>query len=254
VEGSDAIGRWVAAALGRCTTESFEAAQGRTAVPHARRRESLHEIRKAARALDRHLLSDPVGLHLRYVCILAHVPGYETNTVRSPTGGGLGFSDPAAISPPRSCTDRPSVVAVNGDGCFMMNSQELETAVRLTTRSSRHLGGTPSTARSLEQDKKFGRHSSLFDSPTPTSWLSGRVLGMPLGAESRSFERLSATAEPRSAWISHRGDRGCRFRRLDSTLRFQRKLGTEPVATYEHCDARAGGFRQVEKIVQRGGG
>jgi acetolactate synthase I/II/III large subunit len=46
-----------------------------------------------------------------------------------PRGGAMGYGLPAAVAAKLACPDRP-VVAVTGDGDFLMTGQELATAVR----------------------------------------------------------------------------------------------------------------------------
>ncbi|MEQ8966029.1 MAG: thiamine pyrophosphate-binding protein [Azospirillaceae bacterium] len=46
-----------------------------------------------------------------------------------PTAGAMGYGVPAAVAAKRAHPDR-IVVSVNGDGCFLMNGQELSTAAR----------------------------------------------------------------------------------------------------------------------------
>lgn len=46
----------------------------------------------------------------------------------APTVGAMGYGVPAAIAAKLACADRP-VISINGDGCFLMNGQELATAV-----------------------------------------------------------------------------------------------------------------------------
>ncbi|HLS67793.1 MAG TPA: thiamine pyrophosphate-binding protein [Kiloniellales bacterium] len=47
----------------------------------------------------------------------------------APTSGSMGYGTPAAVAAKRLYPDRP-VIAFAGDGCFMMNGQELATAVQ----------------------------------------------------------------------------------------------------------------------------
>lgn len=47
----------------------------------------------------------------------------------APTSGAMGYGLPAAVAAKSICPDRP-VVCFAGDGCFMMNGQELATAMR----------------------------------------------------------------------------------------------------------------------------
>jgi acetolactate synthase-1/2/3 large subunit len=53
--------------------------------------------------------------------------GYGTQL--APTSGSMGYGTPAAVGAKRSHPDKP-VVAFAGDGCFLMNGQELATAVQ----------------------------------------------------------------------------------------------------------------------------
>ena len=74
------------------------------------------------------LVSD-VGTHKLWVA--RTFPAYEPNTVLISNGfAAMGFSLPAAIAAKLVHPDR-KVVAVSGDGGFLMNVQELETARRL---------------------------------------------------------------------------------------------------------------------------
>ena len=78
----------------------------------------------------------------------------------------MGFALPAAIAAKLVHPDR-NVVAVSGDGGFLMNSQELETAMRLKTAfvtviwEDDHYGSIV-----WKQDKKFGEHFGVeFTNP-----------------------------------------------------------------------------------------
>jgi acetolactate synthase-1/2/3 large subunit len=106
-------------------------------------------------------------------------PAYEPNTVLIANGlAGMGFAVPAAIAAKLVHPSR-KVVAVNGDGGFMMNCQELETAKRL---------GTPFVSVVWEnqqygsivwkQDKKFGRHFGT-DFTNPDFVKLADAFGMP---------------------------------------------------------------------------
>jgi len=106
----------------------FASAQGDPDTPMQPPR-VLYEIRAA---LDRRgiLISD-VGLHKHWIGRL--FPAHEPGTVLIANGlAGMGFAVPAAIAAKLVHPDR-QVIAVSGDGGFMMNAQELETAVRLHT-------------------------------------------------------------------------------------------------------------------------
>src|SRR5437763_916798 len=124
---------------------------------------ALWEIRHAL-GRDDILISD-VGLHKLWIGRM--FPAYEPNTVLIANGfAGMGFATPAAIASKLVHPDR-KVVAVNGDGGFLMNCQELETAVRLKTPfvsivwENRQYGSIV-----WKQDKKFGRHFGVdFTNP-----------------------------------------------------------------------------------------
>jgi acetolactate synthase-1/2/3 large subunit len=116
---------------------------------------ALWEIRQALGRQDM-LISD-VGLHKLWIGRM--FPAHEPNTVLIANGlAGMGFALPCAIAAKLVHPDR-RVVTVNGDGGFMMNVQELETASRLKTPivnviwENRQFGSIV-----WKQDKKFGEH------------------------------------------------------------------------------------------------
>jgi acetolactate synthase-1/2/3 large subunit len=53
--------------------------------------------------------------------------GFRTQL--APTNGAMGYSVPAAVAAKLACPDR-TVASFSGDGCFLMNGQELATAVQ----------------------------------------------------------------------------------------------------------------------------
>jgi acetolactate synthase-1/2/3 large subunit len=124
---------------------------------------ALLEIRHL---LDREdvLVSD-VGLHKLWIGRLW--PAREPNTVLIANGlAGMGFAVPAAIAA-KLVRPRRKVVAVSGDGGFLMNAQELETANRLGTAfvnvvwENRQYGSIV-----WKQEKEFGRHFGTdFENP-----------------------------------------------------------------------------------------
>jgi acetolactate synthase I/II/III large subunit len=115
----------------------------------------LWDIR-AALGRDDLLVSD-VGLHKLWIGRM--FPAHEPGTVLIANGlAGMGFALPTAIAA-KLVYPRRHVVAVSGDGGFLMNCQELETAVRLKTAVVNVIwenGQFGSIA--WKQDKKFGRH------------------------------------------------------------------------------------------------
>ncbi|HEY2636756.1 MAG TPA: acetolactate synthase large subunit, partial [Solirubrobacteraceae bacterium] len=90
---------------------------------------ALWEIRKALGRED--IVISDVGLHKLWIGRM--FPAHEPNTVMIANGlAGMGFAVPCAIAAKLVHPDR-KVVTVNGDGGFLMNCQELETAMRLKT-------------------------------------------------------------------------------------------------------------------------
>ena len=115
----------------------------------------IAELRKALGRRD--ILVSDVGLHKLWIGRM--YPAYEPDTVLIANGlAGMGFALPSAIAAKLVHPDR-GVVAVSGDGGFMMNAQELETAVRLGTAVVNVIwedGGFGSIT--WKQDRRFGRH------------------------------------------------------------------------------------------------
>jgi acetolactate synthase I/II/III large subunit len=140
----------------------FEAAKDDDAFPVQPPR-ALWEIRKALGPQDM-LISD-VGLHKLWIGRM--FPAHEPNTVLIANGlAGMGFALPCAIAAKLVHPDR-RVVTVNGDGGFMMNVQELETASRLGTPIVNIIWENRQYGSILwKQDKKFGEHFGVdFTNP-----------------------------------------------------------------------------------------
>ena len=124
---------------------------------------ALWEIRQAMGRED--ILISDVGLHKLWIGRM--FPAHEPNTVMIANGlAGMGFAVPCAIAAKLVHPAR-NVITVNGDGGFLMNCQELETAVRLRTPvvnvvwENRQFGSIV-----WKQDKKFGRHfGTEFQNP-----------------------------------------------------------------------------------------
>jgi acetolactate synthase I/II/III large subunit len=116
---------------------------------------ALYEIRKAL-GRDDILISD-VGLHKLWIGRM--FPAYEPNTVLIANGlAGMGFAVPAAVAAKLVHPNR-RVVTVNGDGGFLMNAQELETAVRIKTPFVNVIWENGNFGSIVwKQDKKFGAH------------------------------------------------------------------------------------------------
>ncbi len=123
----------------------------------------LWEIRQVLGHED--ILVSDVGLHKLWIGRV--FPAYEPGTVLIANGlAGMGFALPTAIAA-KLVHPRRSVIAVHGDGGFLMNCQELETAVRLRTPVVNVIwenGEFGSIA--WKQDKRFGSHFGVgFGNP-----------------------------------------------------------------------------------------
>jgi acetolactate synthase-1/2/3 large subunit len=116
---------------------------------------ALWEIRQALGRED--ILISDVGLHKLWIGRM--FPAYEPNTVLIANGlAGMGFAVPAAVAAKLVHPER-NVVTVNGDGGFLMNCQELETAVRIGTPFVNVIWENSQYGSIVwKQDKKFGRH------------------------------------------------------------------------------------------------
>ena len=116
---------------------------------------ALYEIRQALGRED--ILVSDVGLHKLWIARM--FGAYEPNTVLIANGlAGMGFALPAAIAAKLVYPQR-NVVTVNGDGGFLMNCQELETAVRLKTAIVNVIWENSQYGSIVwKQDKKFGTH------------------------------------------------------------------------------------------------
>jgi acetolactate synthase I/II/III large subunit len=166
----------------------FEAAKDDDQFPMQPPR-ALYEIRRALGRED--ILVSDVGLHKLWIGRM--FPAYEPNTVLIANGlAGMGFAVPAAIAAKLVHPDR-KVVSVNGDGGFLMNVQELETAMRLKTPvvnviwENRQFGSIV-----WKQDNKFGRHFGV-DFTNPDFVKLAESFGMPawrIGGVDEFGERL----------------------------------------------------------------
>ncbi|MBI5309605.1 MAG: acetolactate synthase large subunit [Actinobacteria bacterium] len=136
---------------------------------------ALWEIRQAM-GRDDILISD-VGLHKLWIGRM--FPANEPNTVLIANGlAGMGFALPAAIAAKLVHPDR-TVITVNGDGGFMMNCQELETAVRLKTPIVNIIWENQQFGSIVwKQDNKFGRHFGV-DFTNPDFVMLAESFGMP---------------------------------------------------------------------------
>jgi acetolactate synthase I/II/III large subunit len=132
----------------------FEAAKDDDAFPMQPPR-VLWEIRQALGRED--ILISDVGLHKLWIARM--FPAHEPNTVLIANGlAGMGFAVPCAVAAKLVHPER-KVVTVNGDGGFLMNCQELETATRLGTAVVNVIWENHQYGSIVwKQDRKFGRH------------------------------------------------------------------------------------------------
>ena len=140
----------------------FEAAREDESFPLKPPR-ALWEIRRALGPQD--MLVSDVGLHKLWIARM--FPAHEPNTVLIANGlAGMGIALPSAIAAKLVHPER-RVVTVNGDGGFLMNCQELETAARLRTPVVNVIWENAQFGSIVwKQDKKFGRHFGVdFTNP-----------------------------------------------------------------------------------------
>jgi acetolactate synthase-1/2/3 large subunit len=136
---------------------------------------ALWEIRQVLGPRDM-LISD-VGLHKLWIARM--LPAHEPDTVFIANGlAGMGIALPTAIAAKLVQPER-RVVTVNGDGGFLMNVQELETAVRLRTPIVNVIWENGQYGSIVwKQDKKFGRHFGT-DFANPDFVKLADAFGMP---------------------------------------------------------------------------
>ncbi len=141
-------------ALQDLVSGAFEAGRGDDAFP-MRPARALWELRQVLGRTD--ILISDVGLHKLWISRI--FPAYEPDTVFIANGlAGMGIALPTAIAAKLVHPDR-KVVTVNGDGGFLMNCQELETAARLKTAVVNIIWENAEYGSIVwKQDKKFGRH------------------------------------------------------------------------------------------------
>ena len=167
---------------------------------------ALYEIRKALGRED--ILISDVGLHKLWIGRM--FPAYEPNTVLIANGlAGMGFAVPAAVAAKLVHPDR-NVVTVNGDGGFLMNCQELETAVRLKTPIVNVVWENGQYGSIVwKQDKKFGTHFGT-DFTNPDFVKLAESFGMPAwrcGSADDFGETLRRALDARRAVADRAPDR-----------------------------------------------
>jgi acetolactate synthase I/II/III large subunit len=152
----------------------FEQARGDDAFPVQPPR-ALWEIRRALGRED--ILISDVGLHKLWIGRM--FPAHEPGTVLIANGlAGMGFAVPCAVAAKLVHPDR-KVIAVSGDGGFLMNCQELETARRLGTAFVNVIWENSQFGSIVwKQDKKFGRHFGT-DFTNPDFVMLAESFGLP---------------------------------------------------------------------------
>jgi acetolactate synthase-1/2/3 large subunit len=152
----------------------FEAAKDDDQFPMQPPR-ALWDIRKALGRED--ILISDVGLHKLWIGRM--FPAHEPATVMIANGlAGMGFAVPSAIGAKLVYPDK-KVVAVCGDGGFLMNCQELETATRLKTPFVTVIWENEQFGSIVwKQDNKFGEHFGV-DFTNPDFVKLADAFGMP---------------------------------------------------------------------------
>jgi acetolactate synthase I/II/III large subunit len=152
----------------------------------------LWDIREALGPDD--ILVSDVGLHKLWIGRM--FPAHEPGTVLIANGlAGMGFALPTAIGAKLVYPDR-KVIAVSGDGGFLMNMQELETARRLGTAVVNIIWENAQFGSIVwKQDKKFGRHFGV-DFGNPDFVKLAEAFGLPAWrcSSADDFPRLLADA------------------------------------------------------------
>ena len=153
---------------------------------------ALWDLRQA---LGRHdIRVSDVGLHKLWIGRM--FPAHEPGTVLIANGlAGMGFALPTAIGAKLVYPDR-KVVAVSGDGGFLMNAQELETAARLGTSVVNVIWENARFGSIVwKQDKKFGRHFGV-DFGNPDFVKLAEAFGLPAWrcSSAEDFPRLLGDA------------------------------------------------------------
>jgi acetolactate synthase-1/2/3 large subunit len=153
---------------------------------------ALWDLRQALGRND--ILVSDVGLHKLWIGRM--FPAHEPGTVLIANGlAGMGFALPTAIGAKLVHPDR-KVVAVSGDGGFLMNCQELETARRLGTAVVNVIWENAQFGSIVwKQDKKFGRHFGV-DFGNPDFVKLAEAFGLPAWrcTSADDFPRLLADA------------------------------------------------------------
>jgi acetolactate synthase-1/2/3 large subunit len=80
-----------------------------------------------ARLPENTILTNGAGNYASWLHRFFQYKGFRSQL--APTNGSMGYGVPSAVAAKVVCPDRP-VISFSGDGCFLMNGQELATAVQ----------------------------------------------------------------------------------------------------------------------------
>ena len=154
------------AAVRRDMTAELEAHKDDSGAGPIRPQKALWDARQVLN--DEDILLSDVGAHKMWIA--RHWIAHQPNTCLIPNGFcSMGFALPGALAASLVYPDR-SILAICGDGGFLMNVQEMETAARLGAKLTVMVwedGGYGLIG--WKQDNEFGRHTDLaFSNP---DWL-----------------------------------------------------------------------------------
>ncbi len=177
--------------------EDFAAHADDETVGKIRPQKALWEVRKALGPED--LLLSGVGAHKMWIA--RYYQCNEPNTCLIPNGFcSMGMPLPGAIAAHMVLPER-RVFAIAGDGDFLMNVQEMETAHRLNANITVMVwedGGYGLI--SWKQSAEFGRHTNLaFGNP---DWMS---LAQSFGWQGQHVTEAAALPTAIQAALDHRG-------------------------------------------------
>ena len=135
----------------------------------------LWDLRQALGRED--VLISDVGMHKLWIARM--FPAHEPDTVFIANGlAGMGIALPTAIAA-KLVRPRCKVVTVSGDGGFLMNCQELETAARLKLPIVNVIWENQQYGSIVwKQDRKFGRHFGV-DFTNPDFVKLAEAFGLP---------------------------------------------------------------------------
>ena len=123
----------------------------------------------------------------------------KPHTQIAPTSGAMGFGFPAGIAAKLACPQR-DVIAVAGDGCFLMTGQELATAVQHEVNLVTIVidNGSYGTIR-MYQERTYPRRVMATDLKNPDFAAYARAFGAIGMTVERTEDFAAAFADARKA-------------------------------------------------------